>query len=268
MSGIAPAGARVVVTGAGSGIGKATALRYAAMGAASVACADIDGAGAEATAAACRERGAEASAHTCDVAEWSAVAGLADEVEAAGPVDIAVNNAGVGVAGPYLEQSVADWDWLIGINLNGVAYGCRAFGAAMVERGRGQIVNVASGAGYIASKHLAAYCATKAAVIMFSQCLRADLGGEGVGVSAICPGVIDTPIASRTRYRGALESKRARAEGLLGHGQPPRAVADAIVEAARKDHRIVPVGIESQLGFRLLRFAPGPIQGLVANRSL
>ena len=100
MSGIGPSGARVVVTGAGSGIGEATALRYARMGAASVACVDIDGVSAEATAAACGEHGAEASAHVCDVAEWSAMAALAEEIESGGPVDIAVNNAGVGVAGP------------------------------------------------------------------------------------------------------------------------------------------------------------------------
>ena len=76
--------------------------------------------------------------------------------------------------GPFLDNSLEDWDWLRGINLDGVAHGCHAFGPAMVERGSGHVVNIASGAAYIPNRNMAAYCASKAAVVMFSQCLRAD----------------------------------------------------------------------------------------------
>src|SRR4029079_13579746 len=113
------------------GIGAATARRYAGLGA-DVACIDIDRERAEETAAVCRERGSDACAFACDVSDASAVHDLAVTIESdVGPVDVLVNNAGVGIAGPFLEADVEDWDWLIGVNLNGVAYGCRAFGAPM-----------------------------------------------------------------------------------------------------------------------------------------
>ena len=268
MSRVEISGAVVVVTGAGSGIGAATSVALAEAGA-SVAAVDVDSEAAAATAAKITADGGQAHEFTCDVADPDAVGALVEAVGTRlGDADVLVNNAGVGLAGPFLDSSLADWQWIRGINLDSVVHGCHAFAPGMVDRGRGQIVNVASGAGYIASKHLAAYCATKAGVIMFSQCLRAELAGAGVGVSVVCPGVIDTPIASRTRYRGALEAKRGRAEWLLRHGRPPQAVANAVVDAVRRDRGTVPVGIDSHLGFRLLRFAPGSVQGLVTNRSL
>jgi short-subunit dehydrogenase len=150
---------------------------------------------------ACTALGAPpAVARVCDVADAEAVHALADAIEHEdGDVDVLVNNAGVGVAGPFLDTSIEDWQWLRSINLDGVAHGCYAFGPAMVARGRGQVVNIASGAAYIPNRHMAAYCATKAAVVSLSQCLRADWRGHGVGVSVVCPGVIATPIAGSTR---------------------------------------------------------------------
>lgn len=259
---------RVVITGAGSGIGAATARRYAALGA-DVACVDIDGERAEATAAVCRERGSDAHAFSCDVSDASAVQDLAATVESdLGPVDVLVNNAGVGIAGPYLDADVEDWDWLIGVNLNGVAYGCRAFGAPMVERGHGQVVNVASGAAYIMNRDMAAYCASKAAVVALSRCLRAEWAKAGVGVSVICPGVINTPIASATRMVGALADKQERIARAFRFGHPPGLVAKAIVRAAERNQELVPVGIESTLAYRMLPFVPAPVQSLLARSSL
>jgi NAD(P)-dependent dehydrogenase (short-subunit alcohol dehydrogenase family) len=185
-----------------------------------------------------------------------------------GPVDVLVNNAGVGIAGPFLDADLADWQWLRSINLDGVAHGCQAFGPAMVARGHGQVVNVASGAAYIPNRHMAAYCATKAAVVMLSQCLRADWREHGVGVSVVCPGVIDTPIASRTRYRGRMQDRQARAEKALGRGHSPDLVAKAIVDCVRRNRDVVPVGFESTLAYKLLRGAPQPVQGLVARTEL
>lgn len=259
---------RVAITGAGSGIGAATARRYAAL-AADVACVDIDGERAEKTARVCRERGARAQAFACDVSGAAAVHALAETVEAElGPVDVLVNNAGVGVAGPFLEASVEDWDWLIGVNLNGVAYGCRAFGAPMVERGRGQIVNVASGAAYMMSRDMAAYCASKAGVVALSRCLRAEWSRHGVGVSVICPGVINTPIARATRMVGPLADRQERIARAFRFGHPPGLVAKAIVDAAERNRELVPVGVESAVAYRMLPFVPARVKSALTRSSL
>jgi NADP-dependent 3-hydroxy acid dehydrogenase YdfG len=261
---VKPKDARVLITGAGSGIGAATALRYAKQGAHVIAV-DIDGDSAQATAGTCGAVGHPASAYVCDVADAEAMLALAEEV---GEVDVLVNNAGVGVAGPFLESSLEDWEWLRSINIDGVVHGVRAFAPGMLERRHGHVVNIASGAAYIPHRSLAAYCTSKAAVLMLSQCLRADWAGRKVGVSVICPGVIDTPIAKNTRMVGRAERRRSQAVGALRMGHSPDLVAKAIVNAASKNHDIVPVGIESQLAFRLLRLAPGPIQGLVARAEV
>jgi 2-hydroxycyclohexanecarboxyl-CoA dehydrogenase len=200
------------------------------------------------------------------VSDAAAVHALADKL---GDVDVLVNNAGVGIGGPFLDASVEDWDWLMGVNLDGVAYGCRAFGERMVDRGSGQVVNVASGAAYVMSKDMAAYCASKAAVVALSRCLRADWRSSGVGVSVICPGVINTPIPSHTRMYGALAERQERivaAFGRLGHS--PDLVAKAIVKAAEKNPELVPVGIEAEIAYRVLPFVPGPLQALAARSPL
>lgn len=265
MSGVKAKGAIVVVTGAGSGIGRATALRFSRAGA-EVVCVDIDVASAAATAAACS---GAATPMPCDVSDSTAVSALADEIERdIGAVDIAVNNAGVGIGGPFLDAAIADWDWLMGVNLDGVAYGCHAFGGPMVRRGRGQIVNVASGAAYVMSRDMAAYCASKAAVVALSRCLRADWAGRGVGVSAICPGVINTPIASHTRMFGGLSHRQDEIQRRFRLGHPPDLVAKAIVRAAERDDELVPVGLESRIAYRLLPFVPGPAKSMLARVPL
>jgi 2-hydroxycyclohexanecarboxyl-CoA dehydrogenase len=262
-------GARVVITGAGSGIGRATALRCARAGAAEVACVDIDCDSAKVVAGECEAAGARASAWTCDVSDRAAVLELAGEIESrCGAVDVLVNNAGVGTAGPFLEHSLDDWDWLIGINLDGVAYGCHAFGRAMVHRGRGHVVNVASGSAYVMSRDMPLYCAAKAAVLALSRCLRADWARHGIGVSAICPGVINTPIAARTRMVGELAARQQRVARAFRFGHSPDLVARAIVRAVQRNQEVVPVGLESALAYRLLPFVPAPLQGLVTRAPL
>lgn len=259
---VAVDGALALITGAGSGIGEATALRFAG-GGARVVCVDIDLGAAERVAEAC---GGEAAAIACDVADADAVAALAERVEDdLGALDVLVNNAGVGVLGPFLDTSLEDWNWLRSVNLDGVAHGCYAFGPGMVARGRGQVVNVASAAAYVPNRELAAYCASKAAVVSLSQCLRADWQRHGVGVSVVCPGFISTPIANSSRYRGDAVGKEGKASRMLSRGHSPDLVAKAICSCVERDRDIAPVGVESTLAYKLLRGAPQPLLGVLAR---
>jgi NAD(P)-dependent dehydrogenase (short-subunit alcohol dehydrogenase family) len=253
----------VLVTGAGAGIGAATALAFARRGS-RILVVDIDEPGAKATAEACLEAGAPmAVAYTCDVADDAAVAELAERVATEhGPLDVLVNNAGVGMTGELLDMTLADWEWVRGVNLDGVVNCLMAFGPAMVARGRGHVVNVASGLGYAIRATEPAYVTTKAGVIALSQCVRADWGRRGVGVSVVCPGVIDTPIIEHTRFVGSRDDAdvKAKTARLFGHGHPPAKVAKAIVDTVERDRAFVAVGWEARVGWMLHRLMPTAVQ--------
>ena len=257
MTPVAVRGSLALVTGAGSGIGRATALALAARGG-RLLCVDIDEVAAKATAEACTAMGTAALAFGVDVADRAGVMDLAATVTAdLGVLDILVNNAGVGVSGPFLDTPLADWDWIVGINLMGVVTFCSAFGGPMVQRGRGHVVNVSSGLAYTHRSTETAYGATKAGVLALSRSLRADWRNAGVGVSAICPGVINTPIVAHTRMRGsqADPATTAKAQRLFARGHPPERVAMAILSAIARNRAVVPVGAEAWatwLGHRLL----------------
>jgi 2-hydroxycyclohexanecarboxyl-CoA dehydrogenase len=263
-------GAVALVTGAGSGIGRATCLALAERGA-RVLCADIRLDAAEKTAAECGELGsAAAAAFGADVADRAAMASLADRVHAEhGALGILVNNAGVGMSGRFTDMSYEDWTWIRAINLDGVVNGCAVFGPAMLEQRRGHVVNLSSGLGYTPTATEPAYVTTKAAVLALSQCLRADWAGEGVGVTAVCPGVINTPIIDRTRFLGeaADPEKKRRAKRIFRRGHKAEKVAAAIVDAVERDRAVVPVGVEAKLGWLIHRYAPINAQQAVARRA-
>ncbi|MDT7842596.1 SDR family oxidoreductase [Streptomyces justiciae] len=262
-------GQLVLVTGAGSGIGRATAYAFAESRARVIAV-DRDAEGAARTAEMSRLLGApEAWAETVDVSDEQAMEKLADKVAAEyGVVDVLVNNAGIGLAGSFFDTTPEDWKKVLDVNLWGVIHGCRLFGKQMAERGQGgHIVNTASAAAYQPSKALPAYSTSKAAVLMLSECLRAELAGQGIGVSAICPGFVNTNITSTARFAGvdAEEEKRrqkrtARLYGLRNY--PPEKVADAILRAVVRNEAVVPVTPEARGAHLLSRFTPRALRAI------
>jgi len=266
-------GQLVLVTGAGSGIGRATALAFAEAGARVVAV-DRDAESAARTAETARLVGSPAAwAETADVGDERAMEELAAKVAAAyGVVDVLVNNAGIGLAGSFFDTTAEEWRKVLDVNLWGVIHGCRLFGGQMAERGQGgHIVNIASAAAYQPSRALPAYSTSKAAVLMLSECLRAELAGRDIGVSAVCPGFVDTDITSTTRFAGAgaaeEERRRKKSARLYGlRGYPPEKVADAILRAVVRDEAVVPVTPEARGARFLHRFAPGARRAIARMR--
>ncbi|CAL9490061.1 SDR family oxidoreductase [Streptomyces werraensis] len=257
-------GRLVLVTGAGSGIGRATALAFAEAGARVVAV-DRDTGAALRTAGEARARGAtDAWAETADVADERAVEKLAERVTAAhGVVDVLVNNAGVGLGGAFLDTTTEDWKRVLDVNLWGVIHGCLHFGRRMAERGQGgHIVNVASAAAFQPSRALPAYGASKAAVLMLSESLRAELAERGIGVTAVCPGFVTTNITSTARFAGtdAAEERHRRRKAARLYGlrnYPPEKVAAAVLRAVVRDEAVVPVTPEARAAYALARWLPG-----------
>ncbi|MEU7158005.1 SDR family oxidoreductase [Streptomyces chrestomyceticus] len=262
-------GQLVLVTGAASGIGRATAFAFAEAGARVVAV-DRDAEGAARTADLARLVGApQAWAETVDVSDEPAMEKLADKVAAEyGTVDVLVNNAGIGLSGSFLSTTTEDWKKVLDVNLWGVIHGCRLFGRQMAERGQGgHIVNIASAAAFQPSKILSAYGASKAAVLMLSESLRAELAGQGIGVTAVCPGIVNTNITTTARFTdvSADEEKRrrtkvARAYGLRNY--PPEKVADVILRAVARNQAVVPVTPEARGAHLMSRFTPRALRAL------
>src|SRR5690348_3544691 len=263
----------VVVTGAGSGIGRATALAFAANGARVVA-ADINLVTATEVAELIRGKGGQAHAGQVDVANAADMERFAAWVRAEfGVPNVVVNNAGVAITGPFLAHTEEDWQQIVGVNLLGVVRGCRLFGAQMAERGKGgHLVNIASAAAFAPTAALPAYSATKAAVRMLSDCLRAELAPSGVGVSAICPGFTSTGIGQAAHYAGASAEAEQRiragaARAFQMRGFPPEKVATAVLRAVRDNRAVVPVNAEARVGYALSRMAPGALRWLAGRGS-
>lgn len=252
-----------VVTGAASGIGRATAELLSALGA-SVALVDRNRAGLERVAAAL-----PAGTFALVEAELS----RADRVRAAvervgrelGTADLLVNAAGVAVLGGLLEASERDLEELVSVNVGAMLLVTRAFARVMVARGRGgQIVNVSSAAAFFTPKEIVPYGVTKYAAFGLSQGLDAELCEHGISVSCVCPGFVDTPIVEHMRVAGPdAERRREQARRFYrARGLTADRVARAIVKAAERGTRVVPVGFEAYALQALSRIAPG-----VASRA-
>jgi NAD(P)-dependent dehydrogenase (short-subunit alcohol dehydrogenase family) len=194
-----PSRPRAVVTGAASGFGRAVAIELASRGSRLVL-SDVDLEGLEETASRAKAAGGEVRTLRCDVRDAEQVeaqAKLADE--AFGGTDIAINNAGVAVAGPVGDVPLDDWRWQIDINLYGVIYGCHSFVPRMKAARRGWIMNVASSAGLLSAPMMGPYNVTKAGVVALTETLYGELRGSGVEVSALCPTFFRTNIHTTAR---------------------------------------------------------------------
>ena len=212
-----------MITGAASGIGRASAFAFAEQGA-SLILTDIDAEGLARTALLCRKLGATVDEERVDVSDRAQCERSPMRVHARiAAVDVLINNAGVAAAGSFVGTSLDTWDWVLSINLKGVVHGCHYFVPKMVERGSGgHVVNVASLAGLVASRRMSVYSATKFAVVGMSESLRQELEPHGISVTTICPGVIDTPITRNARLTGDLERRAGRSRqhgGRLSQAQ-------------------------------------------------
>ena len=192
------AGKVALITGAGSGIGLAIALRFATEGA-DIAVNDIDLKSAEKTAGAVKKSGRRAIAVQADVAEENQVNAMVDRViSELGGVHILVNNAGLSSGGPAIEESLKDWDRMVAIVLRGTYLCSRRVAQWMVKNNGGKIVNISSNAGLRGGPNMSAYAAAKAGVMSLTRTLALEWAGYNIYVNCIAPGLINTPMTQRT----------------------------------------------------------------------
>jgi len=247
-----------VVTGAGSGIGRATALELAGRGC-SLALVDLNADGLSSTQRAIEAMDAKATVHIADVSDARRMAELPDEVTAHhGACHILVNNAGVASMGRFAEETLDDIRWIVEINVFGLLHGCHFFLPVLLEADEAHIVNVSSMAAFAGLPMNVTYSLTKGAVRSFTEALRAELIGTRIGVSTLFPGAVGTDIMDRARGSHAA---RVAAFGKTRYARylrrPPEAAARQIVRAIEHDKARVLLGPDARALDVVGRILPG-----------
>ena len=247
-----------VVTGAGSGIGRATAILLAQRGC-RLAIADINAEGLAETARLVRETGRPVTTHVVDVSNKARMQELATEVvDAHGAVHILINNAGVAVVSTFKEHTLEDFEWLMGINFWGVVYGCKFFLPHLSLADEAHIVNISSVFGLLGIPQQTSYCASKFAVRGFSESLRIELASSHVGVTSVHPGGIATNIVADARLTGEAEDPKAHARMVKSFKKmmPPSEAAAAIVRGIERNKPRVLITRETYIADVAKRLAP------------
>ncbi len=260
---------KAVVTGGGSGLGRAICVLLAEHGA-KIVVADINEAGAEETIKLVKSAGAEALFVHTDVSKWDEVQRLEEKAsEWLGSVDLVVNNAGVGVRGSTEKISLEDWEWVLGINLWGVVYGCKAFLPKMKENNHGYIINVASLAGLTAAPKMAPYNVSKSGVVSLSETLCAELAHTKVEVSVLCPSFFRTNIMKSGRGEQS-KAVEAAVDKLMDRSkvQAPQVAAAALKAVLAGKLYVLPMA-DARFLWRFKRLLPSYFQSrmLVPKRK-
>lgn len=243
-----------VVTGGGSGIGEAIVRALAKEGARLVV-ADINEIAAKRVSDSLRAKGVDACSKPVDVTKRVQVDALIDEVvNQYGRIDLMVNNAGIVVVSEMEDTLDEDWDRLVDVNVKGVAYGLRAAFQRMKKQGFGQILNTASSSGLAPTPLFTAYSATKHAVVGLSTASRIEGAAYGIKISALCPGVVNTPVIKNNVSRGL---KRTEVEKGVPTMMSPETCARAALIGLRRNKAIIPVGLDGYIPYLANRFVPG-----------
>jgi len=247
-----------VVTGGGSGLGRAFCVELARRGG-KIVVADLDLAGAEETVRLVESAGGRALAFQCDVSQIDQIEAAARVAEEKfGPIDVAINNAGVAVGGLVGDVPMDDWKWILSINLWGVIHGCHVFAPKFRARGRGAIINVASAAGLLSTPEMGPYNVTKSAVVALSETLHVELAPSSVSVTVLCPTFFRTKIAESGRAHGEDIDKRKETIHKLMDRSKLQAndVARAALEGADRGELYVVPMQDGQWMWRLKRLSP------------
>ncbi|MCJ8170803.1 SDR family oxidoreductase [Atopomonas sediminilitoris] len=230
---------RVMITGAGSGLGREMALRWAKEGA-QLALSDVNDEGLAQTLSMVKAAGGSGFTRRCDVRDYSQLTALAEACEAQlGGIDIVINNAGVASGGFFNQLSLDDWDWQLSINLMGVVKGCKAF-LPQLLKSQGKIINIASMAALMQGPAMSNYNVAKAGVVALSESLLIELAPQGVGVHVVCPSFFQTNLLDS--FHGPSQSMKGEVAKLLA-GSPISAeeIADYIyTEVAKGEFMILP----------------------------
>lgn len=257
---------KAVVTGAAGGLGRAFAKKLGERGAEVVA-SDVDEAGLAETKAIVEGFGGRCVTARCDVARSAEVEALRDlALRELGSVDLVVNNAGVAVGGQIGDVPLADWEWIVGINLMGVVHGCHHFVPHLRERRAGHVLNVASIAGFVHAPEMGPYNATKAAVVALTETLAVELEPYGVGATVLCPYFFRTNIARAARTH-SQKADTAKVESVMDKSKlSADDVAALALRACEKGDFYCFPHVESKVLQAVKRAAPGLLRSKIIPR--
>lgn len=256
---------RMMITGAGSGLGREIALRWAREGW-QLALSDVNEPGLAETLQMVRAAGGDGFTQRCDVRDYSQLTAFAQACEEKlGGIDVIVNNAGVASGGFFNELSLEDWDWQIAINLMGVVKGCKAF-LPLLEQSKGKIVNIASMAALMQGPAMSNYNVAKAGVVALSESLLSELKSQEIGVHVVCPSFFQTNLLDS--FRGPTPAMKAQVGKLLESSPISAAdIAEYIYQAIAKGEFMILPHEQGRMAWALKQKEPQLLYNEMANMA-